>query len=381
MNTDEEDFYGSHEGRKPGKEESRMKIKLVLILFFTSVQLVYCQPIELKGEKIIGGCDRNIQIGKKLFLQINTGYIIELDRKMIQKYDLGQLVGASKNNLFIVRSIRNTDLTLSYSRSVINVDSMKENPVFKKIPPFFFNYQNDFVITNMRDYKDICFENLITNEEKPILLSRDRGYGSNPIAISQDKQNALCIDASNTASEIVFMVVNLSSGKILAKKTGLEYSNFVNNNYFFTITDSPFSIRVWDLNGEKSLSCEIQVDGKSVVPISFMNDYKLAIMRNKENDMTYFVDTTPLFDFFDKIGLVFKKTTGTVVVKNATIKENANQSAPNIDDLSQDEFITIFDKSGGKERIGNSYDFWYRIQRNNGKKGWVFGGFIKADGK
>jgi hypothetical protein len=358
-----------------------MKIKLLLILFFASVQLVYCQPIELKGEKIIGGCVRNIQIDNKLFLQINTGYIIDLENKKIQKIDLGQLVGASRKNIFLVKSTRLTNLTLSYSFSAINVDNMQEDRVFSKLPPFFFDYQNDFVLTSMRDYSDICFENLITNEVKSILLPRNRGYGSNPISISQDKQNALCIDASNTAYEIVFMVVNISTGKILAKKIGLEYSNFVNNNYFFTITDSPFSIRVWDLNGEKSLSCEIQVDGKSVVPISFMNDYKLAIMRNKDNDMTYFADTTPLFDFFDKNGLVFKKTTGTVVVKNATIKENANQSAPIIDDLSQDEFITIFDKSGGKERIGNSYDYWYRIQRNNGKKGWVFGGFIKADGK
>ena len=66
------------------------------------------------------------------------------------------------------------------------------------------------------------------------------------------------------------------------------------------------------------------------------------------------------------------------VASGVRLRSSPATSADEVARLQIGAVVRELERSAGKEKIGNSEDYWYRVVTGDGKEGWLFGGFTAA---
>lgn len=91
------------------------------------------------------------------------------------------------------------------------------------------------------------------------------------------------------------------------------------------------------------------------------------------------VDATALRRWLDGLGLLFHATTAVVNAPEVRVRENPNLQAYVFGTVGRGDVVAVLDRSGVKERIGDTEDWWYGVRRTrDGLEGWMYGAFLDS---
>lgn len=101
----------------------------------------------------------------------------------------------------------------------------------------------------------------------------------------------------------------------------------------------------------------------------------------KKKDKTVLLDASAFRDYFDKKGLLFHPTKGTLNDSCVRLRENPNLEAKHLGFLNKGDKVKVLDRSGIKVQIREMNDYWYKVKTEDGTVGWAYGHFINPEEK
>lgn len=112
-----------------------------------------------------------------------------------------------------------------------------------------------------------------------------------------------------------------------------------------------------------------------------------AIARSKEQET---IDKT--FDYWYQVKTASGKTgwvfgsfltvTGSAMIlgEGVIVREKADRNGKQVNKLAKGATVQIINRTKQREIIGKASDYWYEVEPEEGKPGWVFGGFLVTTG-
>jgi len=79
-------------------------------------------------------------------------------------------------------------------------------------------------------------------------------------------------------------------------------------------------------------------------------------------------------------GTGIAQQTGTITGDRVRVRNKpTTTNSETVGHVNKGDNVTILDKTSKKDKIASMEDYWYRIEFNEGKKGWAFGYFVKLE--
>jgi hypothetical protein len=187
---------------------------------------------------------------------------------------------------------------------------------------------------------------------------------------TQDKMHMLDIYFS-------MRIVQLPSLRLVTEIGGSEAwiypGGFIGNSLVYypgvnTNTWTIYNLETFQLKFSKQIIAD---------SIYFTKDLKSCLVDYGKGARWVLVDSTPLRNWLEKNGYLFKERSDTLV-EDATLYENANQDAPVKGKAVKGEKVTLLDKSGAVTIIGGRTAFWYKARTASGVEGWIFGAALQS---
>jgi hypothetical protein len=222
--------------------------------------------------------------------------------------------------------------------------------------------------------QELSLFSLRTGEERGLgwIPGVSSAYLYPPFVISRDKQTLVVKESRGFT---IYHPNTRTFGPILDESLGSAV--FLTNGVVLLLIGARI---VYDVAGNRIGDLRLQLpDGYGTdVTIWFSEDLKYGVFagRTRKVDLVV-VDASALRNWLDSLGLLFRETTGVVNAQEVRIRENANLQAYVFGTVGKGDAVAVLDRSGIRERVGNTEDWWYRVRRAaDGLEGWMYGTFL-----
>jgi hypothetical protein len=122
-------------------------------------------------------------------------------------------------------------------------------------------------------------------------------------------------------------------------------------------------------------------NGEPIYYMYIVKDQNRGIVGTYDKRYIVIVDTTPIEDWLNNMGYLFKPTTAVLNIDKVRIRENPNLEAKIFDLLNKGDAVDVLDRSSLKVKIDNLEDWWYRVKTADGRTGWVYGAYLTLKDK
>lgn len=261
------------------------------------------------------------------------------------------------------------------ARTGTRVELSRDVPLSAGSHVYYQNEESFYVLpgdNSKGDRWNLSLFNLKTGDNRPLDL-QGNPYFIPPHAISRDKQSLLVNDYQRF---ILYHPSTRSHAPVFEETVGV--GKFITNNLVLLVSDRQYIL--YDLDGTRIDGFWLTVGFETYADSWLSDDLRYGLFQGARRSGgvdAVVVDATPLREWLDGKGLLFRKTTGVVNAAEVRVRENPNLQAFVYGKLGKGDVVEVLDRSGIKEKIGNVEDWWYEVRRKpDGLKGWTYGAYV-----